>query len=257
MVLIVFGILYNRILLFIPLILILTYEDDFIRIINSNTDGIEKYYYLEDEKISSKHLLTYANTIGFYINNQDISTTIPIDTLKNDYKYKSYVRIMSSGALVFLFSILLINFFVFRSYSTSKEAVEIEYEAKKLQINDLDKLQTEVKSKSDFLQKNKFLQLSRTSFYVDRIAFCRPNGVAFISLTIFPINKEIASNQPDMISFKENNIVISGSANNVSNLNDWLDKLRKEEWVKELSLTKIKQTESPQLTMFTIELVIK
>lgn len=234
----------------------LSYEDNEITAIDFVENRENGTYLIGDESIDSRGLLAYACLVDFYVGASDAVTSIKLDS-KENYKYKTYTKKMLLTALVFILLVLSVNCLVFIVYEKMTSEVDQDYILKKEKVVELDSLRKEAQVKRDYLLKNNFVQLSKTSYYVDRLSFLKPKGVWFQDVNIFPQDRTVDPENGEGVTFKTDLITIDGEANDAYQLNSWLEKLRKESWVNTITLNKIKQVESPDITYFTIDILIK
>jgi len=215
----------------------------------------EIIYAVGDEKISNKLLLAYAGSFCFFVEKySEIHQEDVIIKLRSDFLYKKGYVFGGYIALFVLFIGLLINFVFFDHYNKRLAELSVHLNQSKNLVSQLSELKKELKEKESFFTDNKFLEMSRSSYFADRIAFYKPAGITLTQLSIFPPEKKIWSK--DEIKFKSDVILIAGNTIVVQDIDSWIKNLKKESWVKDLTLTNLKQGETVNKTEFELELTI-
>jgi hypothetical protein len=224
--------------------------------IEYKSGDVEERLVIDDEIVSSNYILIYSCIISFLIGSKYVNKHILVDSY-NKYKYKTYLKYLIYSSLFFIFIILIINSIIYYRYGKLLEDVSQEYTLKKEKIIEIDSLIFENKRKQEYLVKNNFIELSRTSFYIDRLSRVKPNEIRYIDFNIFPVLKDASIDNNEDYSFDCELITISGIANSTIVLDEWLGRIKNEPWVKSVSLDKIKQVENPNFTYFTININLR
>nr|MBA3971457.1 PilN domain-containing protein [Bacteroidota bacterium] len=72
-----------------------------------------------------------------------------------------------------------------------------------------------------------------------------------------PVKKKEANDVSEAFSFESKTIRISGKCDRNTELNDWMKKIRKNEWVAEVRLLNYKQDNAKEDGVFFLELKLK
>lgn len=213
-------------------------------------------YLLGEERIDSRFFLAYANAFCFFVDKKtDCLQENEILKLQEDFFYKKGFTLLGYAALFLLFIGLLVNFIFFDHYNKKLAELSLNSTQSNDLVNQLNQLKKELKEKELFFTENKFLEMSKSSYFADRIAFLRPEGITLSQLNVFPIEKSIRNREE--IKFKSNVILITGISTSVQDIDKWIKDLKKESWLKELSLVNLRQGETLNKTEFELELTIK
>jgi hypothetical protein len=177
------------------------------------------------EQISSQYLISYASAIQGY---QDTSSVdIPSVSLNAEYwKFKLFVRKWGSRFVALLFSILLINtIFYFNIFPKHKE-VEQRFLANQSLLQEVDKLEAEIKGKEKFLLSNGIEQeQSSLALYADRIASTIPASISLTRLSLY--SPRISRDKEEKLySYDANVIVIDGTCRQDLALNSWVKAMK-------------------------------
>jgi Tfp pilus assembly protein PilN len=124
-------------------------------------------------------------------------------------------------------------------------------------INRYDTLKKEYSRKKDFLEANGLLESSQTSFYADRLASELPSSIQWNDLLIHPIRKKDQSDESNSLFFENKLIRISGKCARNTELNEWMKKTKKKDWISNVTLLDYKQENATDAGKFIIEIRLK
>lgn len=234
----------------------LVYDGGRIASVDYITEEERSWLMIGDQQVDSRFVLAYAGVVDYFVNESDATISIVTDSAEN-YRCKSYTRVVLYTSLVFVLVILIINAAIFWGYRNGIGEIYQEYVQKREKAVELDSLRKEAQQKRDYLVKNNFVELSKTTFYVDRLSALRPAGIRFIELNVFPLKTDGVGDNGDELKFEANLIAVSGEAGSAYVLNTWLERIKGEKWVSSVTLNKIKQVEVPEVTCFSIDIKLK
>lgn len=211
------------------------------------------------ENINSENLVSYSAALSYFMG--DISQVRLVESMVNkngeEFKEKNLFQTMGKLMLACLISILLVNYFLFNYYYTKKNDLSARISSQINEINKVDTLKAELQKKRTFLNRSGFLSDSKTSFYADRIAASVPDGILLDEMNIEPLLKKAESDTTNIMAFKQDVILLSGTAKSSAYVGDWMKKLKKNDWVKNAELVSYDQDKELNEGRFNIELKFK
>lgn len=202
--------------------------------------------------VEGSKMLAYANAFNWFIdfNLNETDDQAFLNDSKQAYKFFKWTKALLLISISILFTALLINFLVFQSASKELANVETELYSKKSLQTKLSLLEEKLKSYKSFYSSTNIDSDSKISFYADRLAASRLDGIRWDKLSINPSVKKIKKSQD--VAFQNGVIVIEGTSNSSEILNQWLNNLKSEEWVEMVNVAEY--LEDKNLGRFVIEI---
>lgn len=147
------------------------------------------------------------------------------------YRLFKKVGIITLSAVFFL---LLTNFLLFNSLQRNLDRLQASNKSRTEKIKKIKGLQSQLAEYEKLVTNSTYSPQSTYSFYLDMIAEYRPTGVWFTSMEVNPASKKPDANKSILID--PSLIKISGEVNSPSNLNTFINTLKKQEWVNDIEL---------------------
>lgn len=219
----------------------------------------ENNYYtfkIGDENIEQDILIPFSIAFGHFIGETVKDYSIPmLQNRQEEFFYKKLFVVMGWGILIFLFSILLINFILFDHYNNKNNELSLRVNQNKDLLSRLDTLSSQLKQKETFIKKGGFLNPSRTSYYSDRLAYLLYDETMLTRIEINPLQKKLK--QADEPLFGYDIIAVEGITTKSTVLNDWIHLLKKEAWIGEVILINYINESGSSSAEFELEIKIK
>lgn len=218
---------------------------------NTNWDR----YRIGDELIDSNCVLPFTcgiSTLGF-------GETKHIPELLMQVRSESVSRRIGIGSqlafLVLVFLILLGNFIRFEAVNEEYSQFSVQLQTGENLIYRMNNLKKEVERKESYYVKSGLDTQSKLSYYSDRIASLLPSDLRLSSLDLNPLQGKIKEGKE--MHFANDFIQIDGETNHPVQFNNWIQKLRKEDWVEEISKQEYFKKDQNKAGEFRIEIKIK
>ena len=230
---------------------LVTTTDTGIDLIKINDTGTVKVYNVNGMEVSGKYLLGFSGILGSILQqNTFASNFTPVNSaLKEEFLNKRFFNLFSKAALVFLLSILLINFLVFNHYFSKSEQLTQTSEVNKINKEKLLKLDAQVKFKEKMAEDVLSASSSRASFYIDQIASVMPATLLLNELNYQPVKKQVKDGEA--IEFDKDVILISGTSSNSDDFSHWVETMEKFEWTGTVAIKDYDYT-SKSSSLFTL-----
>ena len=220
----------------------------------SKASNSEETYVFSEEKVSSEVLSLFSAGLHFFTNygigGNPQTKLLQFREELGYYLLKKWVGLFS---LFTIFALLLINFLLFNNYSQkySQTAAQVEQYANL--INFKDSLASNINKKKQCIADLGLTKASRYSYYTDRLIIIKPDEIRLLKLEIDPA---IVNESDGTISFTKNSIKITGNTNGSIKINQWINEIKKLDWVKAVNLQNYKKDSAEELASFNIEIII-
>lgn len=214
---------------------------------------------IENENIHIQSMIALGGLIFHFFENNGINTSnIPcVVNCEKEFTYSRLFTKIGWSILVFMFSILLINFILFGYYDKEKQKLSGQVNQYNDLLINLDTLKKSIAQKQDLLESSGLSGSTKNSFYADRIASTIKTGITLTKLAVTPVEKTNNNNQNEEgYTFKKEYILINGTTNSSTYLNEWVKEMKKLKWVKEVIIKNYTQENNLKPAVFTIEIKI-
>lgn len=210
---------------------------------------------LGDEFIPSYWLFAYAVAFSHFLG---ITPGIQSETIlleQGEYKQRRMFGLGLKVVLAFFLCSLLINFFLFQDYSSEFNQLNDRLQLNQNQLDRLSQLKEEKENKEKFFMKTDLISASNSTFYADRLAFSKPEGIIWNALNINPAKRKIEKGED--IEFDIKTINISGITESSAVLNEWIALLKHEEWIKTINIKDFQKLERKEVSKFKLQVEVK
>ena len=217
----------------------------------------ENEYRVAGESLTDGSILPYALALQHFtgVSDQVVFETEKPPVQQEEFIYKNIYRYLGYGMLGLFFTILLINYLVFTGYQNRTDNLTQQISANTGMIEKLDKLNKEFRVKNELVNKSGLLQQTMFSYYADRIASSVPSEITLTKMELFPLQDKIRSGEE--IRFNRKIIRIQGKTKYSIRLNNWLNELKKESWIKNVKVNDFYQEDLHEAGEFAMEIILK
>jgi hypothetical protein len=173
---------------------------------------------------------------------------------RTNWNYRRRIRNTGITACVVLFALLVVNMFTFSFFN--KRAVELERQNKgSLNVMEkYDSLNQQYKQRKDFLEKSGLNLDMDFAWMSDQIAMMVPVDIHLTSMVLFPISIDESIKS---WTIRTGIITIEGSSRHPSWVNEYVQKLKTLEWIKDVEILYFMNEKPDELGVFKIQITIK
>lgn len=203
--------------------------------------------------VPSAQLIAFA--AGFaYLSRQEVYTTdnTDIERLPKQHADKIKIRILLFFFIAILFVISGVNSVVFFQKFEEHTALEVElnlYESKNSQIT---KLLEEYQKKKSLIEQAGVFEHKKISVYADKIAASLPQDIVLREMYFNPEDGE--AELDSLADFRQNELIIKGNCSKSLLLNDWVNVLKSQSFVKSVNLENYIFSSEGHLPNFVLKL---
>ena len=207
-----------------------------------------------EESIPCTHVLPFAAAFGYFTHSS--LSNINSEIIEHGLTDYSYLKIMKKGGFMFLimlFVMLLVNFLFFSYQNDKQKQLTGELSQYQQTIQQLAAYKEEIAEKEKITQNGAWGSNSYFSYYADRIAASKPDGIVLQKMQLFPVT--LKNKKFDLNGIRKDTICIAGVTRNSMLLNDWTKALQAQKFVQHVGITNYTQQESNSGS-FTLEIAL-
>jgi hypothetical protein len=209
-----------------------------------------------EDSISGNLVSAFGVIAGNLISKSEITGNIDelLTKSREEFTYFFLFRRFAFITLVFIFSLLLVNYLVFSHYNSKMSEAGSILRQNKESVEMITDLSAEISKKETFLTGNNLLYNTRISYYADCVASLVPAKMTLSELLIFPPKSDLKDKTE--ILYEQNKIIIRGKTS-PTDLDTFISELSNEIWVEDTDITDYKSITGTDMISFTVELIIK
>lgn len=203
--------------------------------------------------VAPEQIIAFA--AGFaYLSRQDAyaSANAELGRFPKQHREKIKVRILLFFFIAILFVISAVNSVVFFQKFEEHTTLEVElnlYESKNSQIT---KLLEEYQKKKSLIEQAGVFDHKKISVYADKIAASLPQDIVLREMYFNPEDGE--TELDSLADFRQNELIIKGNCNKSLLLNDWVNVLKSQSFVKSVNLENYIFSSEGHLPNFVLKL---
>lgn len=226
----------------------------FVKEINSTDNNWSEKITFNGDKFTIYELICFAAAVSYlahlgveHINSRYLYT----EQSKINFQFKNKIKLVSVPSLSLVFLILIINFFVFNSYSDKLNKYQSIYNINESKIKQLEQISTEIEEKQKLVKQLGLDSKIPMTYYLDRLVAEVPQNIKLNKLEINPLLEQ----DDEKIDFEKSFILIKGTCIDAMDLNKWVKKIEKYWWLKKTEYIDLKKTNSGNDQFFSIKLL--
>jgi Tfp pilus assembly protein PilN len=212
--------------------------------VNLSIDGLS---------VAPEQVLAFAAGFG-YLSRQEVYSTsnAELQKLPKQHSEKIKVRMLLFFFIAILFVISGINSVLFFQKFEQNNTLEVElnlYESKNSQIT---KLLEEYQKKKSLIEQAGVFDHKKISVYADKIAASLPQDIVLREMYFNPEDGE--AELDSLADFRQNELIIKGNCSKSLLLNDWVNVLKSQSFVKSVNLENYIFSSEGHLPNFVLKL---
>jgi len=234
-----------------------------IELSNGNIDtilnGSEQYETidLEGMHLEKENVLGFAAGFSYLTQhrmsespNEELERIIETHLAKNKFRFLT----LTCVAIAFVISVTNVLFYT--NYFDRNNKLETQLSVYQGKYDEVNKLLSDYESKKDLIEDAGVLNRNKISEYADRIGATIPQEVILGQMYFNPIKEDIES-EDSLVVFETRQLIIKGNCNKSLLVNEWLNVLKMQEFVKVVSLEKFSYNKEGSVPNFEIKIITK
>jgi hypothetical protein len=223
-----------------------------IRLMDIN-DADEGRISVEGIELNKKNTFSFSLCFAYLLNTENCYNYNPeLEKFKLTHRQNAILKIMAYIVIGVAFTVCLINFFFFTYYFNKSKELDSRlhlYEGKYEKITDLI---NKYESQKNIISESGLLDQMKSSKYADKIASTIPKEVV---LSDWVIGKQIKGEDDSLVKFKQNAIEIKGWCNKSLIVNEWVNILKSQNFIKDVNLLKFSYNNEGQQPNFELNII--
>jgi hypothetical protein len=195
-----------------------------------------------------------SSIIHFFVKQKEVSKTINPSLNSEELIYKKAFNLLGAIILCSFLGLLLISYFLIQYYGTKNSELNLQtvYSNQSYQLI-LD-LEAQKEKKLNLLKESGVLSSKFLSFYSYEIIKTIPGNISLNELNIVPLKEEYKENKKAL--FNNGTIIIKGETFEESSFNNWLENLKKMDWLQNFEIISLKKDKKNK-SIFEIKIILK
>lgn len=196
-------------------------------------------------------LIPYSLAIAFFVDPFALKSVGGRQIKRNneEFVFRTVARKLGTLSAVVLISVLLVSSVVFTIYNSKSKLLNAKYMQARQKAESMNaKTAAYVKQRKIFAE-NGLIDKSRISYYADQLTATLPDAVYLSKLDIHPLNSRTIS---DNVDFLTNKILVEGNCYSSTELNQWVNVLKRLPWVTDVLIRDYKDNDD--IGAFSLEI---
>lgn len=212
---------------------------------------------LEDTQIYSNFVLSFASGFHYFTKSLQATYSNPeLEEITKKHIQNNRLKFCTIAFVAIAFVIAVTNVLFYTTYFDQNNRLETElgvYQGKYEQIN---QLLNEYQKKKDLIENAGILGKNKLSEFADKIALTIPEEVVLTEMNFHPpIERE--EGVDSLLTFESNKIILRGNCNKSLIINEWVNVLNLQTFIKEVVLQKFAYNNEGILPNFEIRIETK
>ncbi len=195
----------------------------------------EESLVIDDLKIPSSKIVSFAAGFGYFTKQMNYhSDNAELNSLLEQHIEKIKTRFLLTVLIIVLFLVSAVNSVLFFQKFDESSIMEAElnlYESKNAQIT---QLLESYQKKKNLIEQAGIFDNKHMSVYADKIAASIPDEILLRELYFNP--EEGETEEDSLTNFTENQLIIKGNCSKSSLVNEWINILKSQSFVKTVNL---------------------
>jgi len=224
-------------------------------VILSSEDANEETVKIEELSFSSHYTLGFAGGLSYLMRRfLAENSSAKLDAISSDHLEKNKLRFLVLLAVGIAFFAAVANVIFYTSYFDKNNKLETELSVYQGKYDEINQLLTDYQDNKDLIENAGILNSNKLSEYADRIGKTLPDEVLLSDLYFNPKNEDQESND-SLVTFRNKKLVLKGKCAKSFIVNEWINVLKMQRFIKDVSLEKFVYNNQGLLPNFEIQLV--
>jgi Tfp pilus assembly protein PilN len=193
---------------------------------------------IDIESIAEQYIVAYAAAFQLALYNKLNAVVVPVDSVYNklsDFEQKQKFNFRLAVILGSFFVLLLLNFLLFSYYSSKNDLLLGQVSQSTASVESVRVAENNIANNEKLLKELGWYKGVRHAWLADQLGQSIPAGINLTEISINPLNT-VESNRLRQEVYKTGTIHISGEANDLTSMNEWMYALKAKTWPRGVNL---------------------
>lgn len=221
---------------------------------NIDLGSIESYN-INGLNIQNNYILSFAGALNCLLGSFHTLSNLnaKIVELREHFKHTRFFNQFLKFGLVFILTMLLINFFFFNYYFNQVQTLQLASQSNQTAKSKIIKLSEQIATSQTLAEDILKSKASKSSFYVNTIVKSLPNSILLSKLDYQPLEQGIKKDKP--LAMLENTMVVNGETHDGPSFSKWIADLESIDWIDQVEILNYEDT-SANLSSFGLKIRI-
>lgn len=232
-----------------------------VELSNGNIDGIlnlkqeNEVLRLEGVEFERENSLGFAGGLSYLMQNRICeNATVELEELSVKHIEKNKFKALTLFCVGIAFVVAVVNVMFYTNYFDKNNRLETELSVYQGKYDQINKLLSDYNGNKDLIESAGILNRNKLSEYADKIGATIPVDVVLSQMYFNPKN-ETDESEDSLTTFESKHLILKGNCNKSLVVNEWLNVLKMQSFVKEVSLEKFSYSKESVLPNFEIKLI--
>lgn len=210
---------------------------------------------LDGLELEKENVLGFSGALSYLMQNtivEHLDSDMALLEEKHAERNKFKLLVLVCVAIAFLTAVTNVLFYT--SYFDKNSKLETELSVYQGKYDQINSLLNDYQSKKDLIEGAGILNKNKLSEYADRIGATIPEEVVLNQMYFNP-KKEDEESEDSLMTFENKQLVIKGNCNKSLVVNEWLNVLKMQKFIKDVSLEKFTYSKEGFLPNFEIKIL--
>lgn len=209
----------------------------------------------KNHQLMDSDIITYAKCVVSNLKSEHVLSIFSGKELKRilgEVKEKKKFIQLSVGILSFIFCVLVVNYFIQRSYLEENANLESDIQVYGNNLALIDQLSLEIERKQNLIQSSGIYKKDALSKYVDELVLTVPTTIQLKILSVFPFLNE--PKQKKKVEVDKSKVFLTGEVASSFVFESWIRSVEEIAWVKEVVIKNYQKGSSNSI--FEIDIIL-
>jgi hypothetical protein len=207
----------------------------FVETLSSKKEDDSFTLVIDDLNISSSQVVSFASGFSYLTQQTNyVSDNVELSKLPQAHFEKIKTRFLLAVLIVFVFLISGINSVLFFQKYDENSSLEVELNLYESKNNQITQLLDSYQKKKNLIEQSGIFENKKMSVCADKIAASLPDEILLRELYFNP--EEGETEEDSLTNFMENQLVIKGNCSKSLILNEWINILKSQSFIKNVNL---------------------
>jgi Tfp pilus assembly protein PilN len=206
-------------------------------------------------KIESQNTLGFAVGAAYFMQRKIVENTDALlKQIETKHIEKNKLRFLSAAAVAIAFVFAVTNMLLYTHYFDKNNQLETEIAVFQGKYEKVNQLLTKYQKNKNLIENAGVLNKNKLSEFADKLAITVPKEVTLNELNFNPKIEQDMS-EDSLVSFNARQIVISGNCSKSFIVNEWINVLKMQGFIKKVNLEKFIYSAEGVMPNFEIKLI--